>query len=192
MDDEDIKELTGLVTDLGKDMFVDWAVTVAASAAVGAIAGTVVPGAGNAAGTVSGAVVGTVNAAIKIKKGKKYIKGTQQIIKVSKKIIEKKKVEKLYNYTPKGKNIFEVAENGAKVDAKAVSKTPVKEILDNLVVKAQKLGDDIVDNIKEVSESALRELKTGRTDYSEANKIKFSDTINKIEDVSRNMWPKKF
>lgn len=193
MDDEDLKELTSLVTDLGNDIVVDWAVGMAAGAAIGAVAGSVVPGAGNAAGAVSGAVVGTVNTAIKIKKGKKYIRGAQQIIKVSKKIVEKKKIEKKLekadSFAERGYQFIKTGQ-GAKVDAKAVNKLPVKETLDNLGKQVKKVGDDIVDTIKELSESAIRGSKT--TDFTKSNATTLFDKFKKIEQTSKNMYPKSY
>ena len=193
MDECDLEELTGLITELGKDVVVDWAVNVATSAIVGVAVGTTVPLAGNAAGAVSGAVVGTVNTGMKIKKGEKYIRGVQQIIQVSKKIVEEKKIEKKLekadSFAERGYQFINIGQ-GAKVDAKAVNKLPVKEILDNLGKQVKKLGDDIVDTIKELSESAIRGSKT--TDFTKSNATTLFDKFKEFDKFKKIEYPKSF
>lgn len=182
MEDDDLKELTGLITELGKDVVVDWAVSAAASAAVGVAVGSIVPVAGNAAGAVSGVVVGTVNAGLKIKKGKKYITASKQIVKVSKKMIEKKKLEKFNKTIEKGiksghaqGNPFSMGK-GAEVDAKAAEKFPIKETLDNIGKQIKKNGDDLGQFIKDCWDSSPQSKNWKILDAIE--KSKTSDLLN--------------
>lgn len=194
--DSDVVLLTELVTELGKDVVTDWAIGATASVVTGAVVGSVIPGAGNAVGAATGFIAGSVNAIRKIGKAKKYINTSKKIVDVSKKIISKNKTdfikdsEKWLKHSKN--NPFSPQKNASEIDAKNINIEKIKETLDNAISSSKKSLENIYDWCKEGWESAMRGWGKTSSEYMQSNMTSLGHKFNKIDEISKNIYPHEF